>query len=56
MGSGTTGVACKLLNRKFVGIEIDEKYFNIAKQRIAGEIVREKINENELNEFLLFQE
>ena len=34
MGSGTTGVACKHLNRSFIGIEQDEKYFNIAKQRI----------------------
>ena len=34
MGSGTTGVACKNLNRNFIGIELDEKYFNIAKQRI----------------------
>ena len=34
MGSGTTGVACKLLNRKFIGIEMDEKYFEISKQRI----------------------
>lgn len=34
MGSGTTGVACKRLNRNFIGIEIDEKYFNIAKERI----------------------
>ena len=34
MGSGTTGVACKNLNRKFIGIEKDEKYFNIAKERI----------------------
>lgn len=37
MGSGTTGVACKNLGRKFVGIELDEKYFNIAKERILGE-------------------
>lgn len=36
MGSGTTGVACKNLNRSFVGIEMDEKYFNIAKERIEG--------------------
>jgi len=36
MGSGTTGVACKNLNRKFIGIEKDDKYFNIAKQRIEG--------------------
>ena len=34
MGSGTTGVACKNLNRKFIGIELDEGYFNIAKERI----------------------
>lgn len=34
MGSGTTGVACKNLNRDFIGIELDENYFNIAKQRI----------------------
>lgn len=34
MGSGTTGVACKKLNRKFVGIELDEGYFEIAKKRI----------------------
>lgn len=34
MGSGTTGVACKNLNRRFIGIEKDEKYFKIAKERI----------------------
>jgi site-specific DNA-methyltransferase (adenine-specific) len=34
MGSGSTGVACMNTNRKFIGIEIDEKYFNIAKERI----------------------
>ena len=34
MGSGTTGVACKRLNRRFIGIEKDEKYFKIAKERI----------------------
>ena len=37
MGSGATGVACKNLNRKFIGIEKDEKYFNIAVNRIKGE-------------------
>lgn len=34
MGSGTTGVACVNLNRSFIGIELDENYFNIAKERI----------------------
>ena len=34
MGSGTTGVACKNLNREFIGIEADEDYFNMAKNRI----------------------
>jgi site-specific DNA-methyltransferase (adenine-specific) len=34
MGSGTTGVACVNTNRNFIGIEIDEKYFNVAKNRI----------------------
>jgi site-specific DNA-methyltransferase (adenine-specific) len=34
MGSGTTGVACKNLNRNFIGIENDKKYFEIAKKRI----------------------
>ena len=36
MGSGTTGVACKNLNRNFIGMELDENYFNIAKKRITG--------------------
>ena len=34
MGSGTTGVACKNLNRNFIGIELDPKYFKIAEKRI----------------------
>ncbi len=36
MGSGTTGVACKNLNRSFIGIEMDDKYFEIAKERIEN--------------------
>lgn len=37
MGSGTTGVACKNLSRNFIGIEKNEKYFEIAKKRLFGE-------------------
>lgn len=36
MGSGTAGVACANLGRKFVGIEIERKYFDIACERIAA--------------------
>lgn len=36
MGSGTTGVACANLGRKFIGIEQDETYFKIAKERISA--------------------
>ena len=36
MGSGTTGVACVLENRKFIGIENDEKYFKVAQNRIEN--------------------
>ena len=34
MGSGTTGIACKNLNRNFIGIELDKNYFAIASKRI----------------------
>jgi site-specific DNA-methyltransferase (adenine-specific) len=36
MGSGSTGVACKNLNRDFIGIELDQEYFKIAKERIES--------------------
>ena len=34
MGTGSSGLACKELNRNFIGVEIDEKYYNIAKERL----------------------
>lgn len=34
MGSGTTGIACKILGYDFIGIELDAEYFEIAKNRI----------------------
>lgn len=42
MGSCSTGVACVNTNRKFIGIELDEKYFNIAKERMRGAEVRSR--------------
>lgn len=56
MGSGSTGVACKHINRGFIGIELDNKYFAIAKERIESEqnwqIKKEAIkqeSENQIN-------
>ena len=39
MGSGSTGVACKNTNRDFIGIEMNEEYFNIAKKRVEDTVV-----------------
>lgn len=43
MGSGTTGVACAQLGRKFIGIEIDPKYFDIAVERITNAYRQESL-------------
>jgi site-specific DNA-methyltransferase (adenine-specific)/modification methylase len=43
MGSGTTGVACARLGRKFIGIEIEPRYFDIACERIAREYAQLKL-------------
>lgn len=42
MGSGTTGVACLKTKRKFIGIELEEKYFKIAKERIEAQAQLER--------------
>jgi site-specific DNA-methyltransferase (adenine-specific) len=44
MGSGTTGVAAVSLGRKFIGVEIEEKYFDIARRRIADELARPRLD------------
>lgn len=41
MGSGTTGLACKLLNRNFIGIDFTEEYFDIAEERL--QVSREEL-------------
>jgi len=38
MGSGTTGVACRELNRNFIGIELNAEYHKIAESRISGDV------------------
>ena len=48
MGSGTTGVACKNLGRKFIGIELDETYFNIAEERIEKHTTQQKLFTGEI--------
>lgn len=37
MGSGSTGVACKNTNREFIGMELDEKYYKIACERLGAQ-------------------
>ena len=39
LGSGTTAVACKHLKRNFIGIEISDKYCEIARQRLRQEVL-----------------
>lgn len=43
MGSGTTGVACANLGRKFIGVEIDQKHFETACARIAGAYAQQRL-------------
>ena len=44
MGSGSTGVACINTNRNFIGMELDEKYFEIAKERLENTSLHNKNN------------
>ena len=43
LNNRTTGVACKNTNRSFIGIEKDETYFNIAKNRIESHTVQSEL-------------
>ena len=43
MGGGSTGVACMNTGRKFIGIELDDTYFEIAEKRIAESLVNQGI-------------
>ena len=50
MGSGSTGVACANANRKFIGIELDNNYFDIASKRIEEAFFNAQNKEGALNE------
>ena len=50
MGRGTTGVACINTNRKFIGIEKKDEYYDAAKKRIS---ISEQENRNSLNQWML---
>lgn len=50
MGSGTTGVACALLSVDFIGIEIDENYFEIAKERVNNAKILRLGQDHELSD------
>ena len=50
MGSGSTGVACMNTNRKFIGIELDNKYFDIASKRIEEAFFNAQNKEGAINE------
>jgi DNA modification methylase len=53
MGSGTTGIACALLRRRFIGIEIDDNFFDVARERI-GRVLQQRemfpMRDDQINE------
>lgn len=49
IGVGTTAIAAIKTNRKYIGIEIDEKYFNIAQRRVDDEILKQTLNSPIIN-------
>ena len=49
MGSGTTGVAAVQTNRKFIGIEMDQEYYEIAKKRIEDAVPVEEVDQGASN-------
>lgn len=49
MGSGTTGVGCVNTNRSFIGIEMDDKYFDIAENRIKDAVKTKEVNHETSN-------
>jgi len=49
MGSGTTGVAAIQTNRKFIGIEMDQEYYEIAKKRIEDAVPVEEVGQGASN-------
>ena len=48
MGSGTTGAACRMHKRDFIGIELDKHFFEIAKSRINGTEIKKQFLQGEL--------
>ena len=55
MGSGTTAIACRQLNRNFIGFELDTKFYNIACDRLKGVTVQERKN-NQISLFDFLEE
>ena len=56
MGSGTTAIACIRTGRRFLGIEISQKYFDIAVSRIEAELAGVTVAEHKAGQRTLFEE